>query len=228
MSGRAPATGPGKPGTGPRRPVPPPAAAASPVAPPGPPGPSSAAPAPPPPPGPRAAAPGASVGPAPGASRTPPKAPPGPTPVARVPAPVSPPPAAESQGKPAVTVARGPRRARVYVTRIDPWSVMKAAFMLSLSLAIILVAMLASLWWVLDSTGVFDVVSRNVDEVVGGGTTTFDLMNILAFSRVMGVAVLMAAVEIVLVSALGTLFAFLYNLTVGITGGIEVTLSDDV
>ena len=40
----------------------------------------------------------------------------------------------------------------------------------------------------------------------------------------MGVALVFAAVEIVLVSVIATLFSFLYNLVVGITGGLEVTL----
>ena len=53
-------------------------------------------------------------------------------------------------------------------------------------------------------------------------------MNYLEFSRVMGVAVILASVEIVLVSVLSTLFALMYNLTVGLTGGIEVVLSDQV
>ena len=42
-----------------------------------------------------------------------------------------------------------------------------------------------------------------------------------------GLAAVIASVEIVLVSALATLFAFLYNVTVGLTGGIEVVLSDN-
>ena len=41
-------------------------------------------------------------------------------------------------------------------------------------------------------------------------------------------ALLVAALEIVLVSILGGLLAMLYNITVGITGGAEVVLSDDV
>ena len=32
-----------------------------------------------------------------------------------------------------------PRRARLYVTRVDPWSVTKAAFLLSLTVAVVLV-----------------------------------------------------------------------------------------
>jgi hypothetical protein len=84
------------------------------------------------------------------------------------------------------------------------------------------------LWWVLDTTGVFITVSRSIDEIVGSATTGFDLLGYLEFSRVIGVAVVVASVEIVLVSFLATLFALIYNLTVGLTGGIEVVLSDEV
>ncbi|MCF8527991.1 MAG: DUF3566 domain-containing protein, partial [Candidatus Nanopelagicales bacterium] len=36
-------------------------------------------------------------------------------------------------------VARAPKRARLYVTRLDPWSVTKVAFLLSLAIGILLV-----------------------------------------------------------------------------------------
>lgn len=123
---------------------------------------------------------------------------------------------------------RAPRRARLYVTRIDPWSVTKAAFMLALAIGIVIVVAVGVLWWVLDTTGVFITVSRSIDEVVGSATTGFDLLAYLEFSRVIGAAVVVASVEIVLVSFLATLFALMYNLTVGLTGGIEVVLSDQV
>ena len=123
---------------------------------------------------------------------------------------------------------RAPKRARLYVTRVDPWSVTKAAFMLALALGIVFVVAVATLWWVLDFTGVFLTVSRTIDEVVGSATTGFDLLSFLEFSRVIGVAIVISSVEIVLVSLLATLFAIMYNLTVGLTGGVEVVLSDEV
>ena len=123
---------------------------------------------------------------------------------------------------------RAPKRARLYVTRIDPWSVTKAAFMLALAIGVVLVVAVAVLWWVLDFTGVFVTLSRTIDEVVGSATTGFDLLSYLEFSRVIGVATVVASVEIVLVSLLATLFAVMYNLTVGLTGGVEVVLSDTV
>lgn len=119
-----------------------------------------------------------------------------------------------------------PRKARLFVSRVDPWSVAKAAFMLALAIGVVIVAAVAVLWYTLDALGVFQTLARNVNEVIGNSQSTFDLMNILDFGRVMGVAVVIASVEIVLVSILATLFAFMYNLTVGLTGGIEVVVSD--
>ena len=120
---------------------------------------------------------------------------------------------------------RKPRRARVYVTRLDPWSVAKAAFLLALAIGIVIVVAVGFVFWTLDSTGALDAVSRTVDDVLGTGG--FDLLTSLEFSRVLGLAAVLASVEIVLVSSLATLFAFLYNITVGLTGGIEVVLSDE-
>jgi Transmembrane domain of unknown function (DUF3566) len=125
-----------------------------------------------------------------------------------------------------VEVTNGPRNARLYVSRIDPWSIFKAAFMLALALGIVIVVAVAVLWWVLDYAGVFVTVSSSINDVVGSATANFDLVSLLDFSRVMGVAVVVAAVEVVLVSIIATLFAFIYNLSVGLTGGVEVVLTD--
>lgn len=123
---------------------------------------------------------------------------------------------------------RAPRRARLYVYRLDAWSVMKVAFMLAVALGVVIVSAVAALWWLLDYSGVIATLARNVDEVIGSGTTTFDLEAVLAFDRVMGITVVVAALEVALVSILAGLFAVLYNLTVGITGGIEATFTDAV
>lgn len=141
--------------------------------------------------------------------------------------PTLPPLAAEQRPQAATVRPVGPRRARLLLTRLDPWSVMKTAFMLSVSLAVVVLVAIALLWWTLSVTGVFDAIGRTIDDVAGSTTTSFDFLSLVGFSRVMGVALVLAAIEIVLVSALTTLFAFLYNLSVGLTGGLEVTLSED-
>ena len=120
----------------------------------------------------------------------------------------------------------GPRRVRLYVSRFDPWSVTKAAFILSLAIAIVLVIAVTAVWFILDRTGVIESLSRTVTDVVGS-TSGLDLVTSLGFGQVIGSTLILASVEIILVSALAGLFTILYNLTVGITGGVEVVLSDD-
>jgi len=121
-----------------------------------------------------------------------------------------------------------PRRARLYIARINPWSIVKVGFMLSVALAVVIVTAVAATWWALDYSGTFLTLARTADDIIGAGTTSFDIEALFAFERVFGAAVVIAAVEIVLVSVLAGLFAILYNLTVGITGGVEVTFSDAV
>lgn len=118
------------------------------------------------------------------------------------------------------------RRARLYVTRIDPWSVTKAAFMLSLSLAIVLVVAVTVVWLTLNAVGVLTTLTTSVDDIIGSAGGGFSLVSVLDFGRVLGATMVIASVQIVLISALAAVFAFLYNVSVGITGGIEVVLSD--
>ena len=120
----------------------------------------------------------------------------------------------------------GPRRARLYVSRLDPWSVTKAAFILSLAIGIVLVVAVSAVWFILDRTGVIESLSGTVTDVVGS-TSGLDLITSLGFGQVIGATLILASVEIVLISTLAGLFTILYNLTVGITGGVEVVLSED-
>lgn len=120
----------------------------------------------------------------------------------------------------------GPRRARLYVSRFDPWSVTKAAFILSLAIGIVLVVAVTVVWFILDRTGVIESLSGTITDVVGS-TSGLDLITSLGFWQVIGATLIVASVEIVLISALAGLFTILYNLTVGITGGVEVVLSED-
>ncbi len=121
----------------------------------------------------------------------------------------------------------GTRRARLYVTRIDPWSVTKAAFMLALSLSIVLVVAVTVVWLTLNAIGVLNALTTSVDDIIGSAGGGFSLVSVLDFGRVLGATMVIASVQIVLISALAAVFAFLYNVSVGITGGIEVVLSDE-
>jgi hypothetical protein len=129
---------------------------------------------------------------------------------------------------PATPVRRRPRRARLKVTRADPWSVMKIAFILSLAAGIMTVVAVAFLWMALDAAGVFSKVGETVNSVTSGGEDKgFDLEGYLTLSRVLGITGIIAAVEVVVMTALATLLAFMYNVSSGMVGGVEVTLAED-
>jgi len=128
----------------------------------------------------------------------------------------------------ATPVRRRPRRARLKVTRTDPWSVMKIAFILSLAAGIMTVVAVAFLWMALDAAGVFSKVGETVNSVTSGGADKgFDLEGYLTLSRVLGITGIIAAVEVVVMTALATLLAFMYNVSSGMVGGVEVTLAED-
>ena len=44
----------------------------------------------------------------------------------------------------------------------------------------------------------------------------------------MGITMLISAIDVVLITALATLGAFIYNMAASLLGGIEVTLAEDV
>ncbi len=119
------------------------------------------------------------------------------------------------------------RHAHLFVTHVDPWSVMKNAFMLSIAIGIVLIVAVTVLWAMLSLSGTLDALTRTLNDIAGGGANSIDAASLFSFSRVVGLAALLAGLEVILLTALATLFAFLYNLSVGITGGLQVTLTDD-
>ena len=131
-----------------------------------------------------------------------------------------------SAGLTGASTAAGPRRVRLAVSRIDPWSVMKLGFLLSIAIGIMTVVSTAVLWFVLDGMHVFSSINKTVTEVVG--TESFiNVLKYVEFGRVISLAVLIAVINVVLLTALATIGAFLYNIVAALVGGIHLTLTDE-
>ena len=120
------------------------------------------------------------------------------------------------------------RRARLVLTRLDPWSVMKLSFLLSLAAGIVFVTAVGVLWTVLQGMGVFEAVDRTAGDLTRGESGSgVNVASALRLGRVLAVAAALALVNAVLLTALATLGAFLYNLASGFVGGLRVTLTED-
>lgn len=120
------------------------------------------------------------------------------------------------------------RRARLTAVRVDPWSVMKTAFMLSIAWGIMTFVAVVLVWNVLNASGVFESINGTVADVLGSASTNkFDIMQYVGLRRVMGITAALCVVDVVLIMALATLGAFLYNLSASLLGGVEVTLAED-
>lgn len=121
---------------------------------------------------------------------------------------------------------QGTRRARLTVSRVDPWSVLKLSFLLSVGVGIAMVVAAFVLWSVLDGMGLFTQVDSLVRDVVGEESPV-ELESVFGLGRVLSLATVVAVVDVVLLTALATLGAVLYNLASSLVGGLQVTLSDD-
>jgi hypothetical protein len=119
------------------------------------------------------------------------------------------------------------RRADLVLARLEPWSVMKFSFLISLVAWVMLFVAVALLWFALDTLGVFASVQRTLESVTSSsGSAGVSLTKWFSASRVLGYTMLIGAVNIVLITALSTVGAMIYNLVTHLGGGIEVTLRE--
>lgn len=120
-----------------------------------------------------------------------------------------------------------PRRIRLTVSRVDPWSTAKVAFLLSVAFGIAMVVMTAVLWTFLNGMGVFTKVNSMIGSVIQEGGRPFDIMDFVGFWRIISLSIVFAVIDVLLLTTLATLAAFLYNVSSSLVGGVQMTLSDE-
>lgn len=107
---------------------------------------------------------------------------------------------------------------QVTVSNISPLSAFKTALVLALAGLAAWMICVALLYAGMAAAGVWD----NLNSVIGGaggeGTVTFGV--------VMSLAGLMGAITAILVAVLAPLVALVYNATVDLFGGVEITLNE--
>ncbi|MET8993765.1 DUF3566 domain-containing protein [Amycolatopsis sp. Hca4] len=138
------------------------------------------------------------------------------------------PPASAQRARPSALrrPGRGPRRASLQVKRFDPWSVLKLSLVLGVAMFFVWLVAVGVLYTVLDGMGVWDKLNGTYSSLVGGEGANASAEPLISAGRVFGIAAILGAINIVLVSALATVSAFIYNVSADLAGGLEVTLSE--
>ena len=122
---------------------------------------------------------------------------------------------------------RSARQAHLTIARVEPWSVMKFSFVVSLVAFVILFVAVSVIYGTLSALGVF----TSLQHVVQSVTSSQDSAGVNAAkwftaSRILSYTALLGALNIVLITAMSTIGAVVYNLTSRLIGGVEVTLRE--
>ncbi|MGN6752934.1 MAG: DUF3566 domain-containing protein [Intrasporangium sp.] len=125
------------------------------------------------------------------------------------------------------TARKGPRRVRLAVARVDPWSVMKMSFLLSVAAGIAGVVLTAVLWMILSTMNVFNDVEGVLQSLQTATSNPFSIKDYVGFGRVVSLSIVIGVIDVILMTAIATVFAFLYNICSALVGGIQLTLTDD-
>jgi len=151
------------------------------------------------------------------------------SPAATVAVPLTPPAKPENKKVPPRPKVRQSRRARLRISRIDPWSVMKTALLFAVAAWVIFIVATWIVFTVLDSTGLYDAINAALGQIFASpdSVDTFNVKDYINTTRATALAALVGAVNVVIMTALATIFAFLYNLSTVVMGGIEVTMAED-
>ena len=118
-----------------------------------------------------------------------------------------------------------PRRVDIAIARVDAWTVMKVSFLLSVAFGIAMVIATAVLWFMVDGTHVFSTIEDFMKTI--GGEKFIPFLDYLRLPKVLSYATIAGVANVVLLTAISTLGAMLYNLIASLVGGVKISLMDE-
>ncbi|MEO6472336.1 MAG: DUF3566 domain-containing protein [Aeromicrobium sp.] len=118
------------------------------------------------------------------------------------------------------------RQASLKLVRVDPWSVTKVVFALTVAMMIVAVVAVTILWIVLSFAGVWDQINSSVTTVLSDDSSSFDITEYLGIGRIVGLTLVISAINVVIMTSVATIGAYLYNLAAQLLGGIDITLAE--
>lgn len=119
----------------------------------------------------------------------------------------------------------GIRRVKMTIQKVEPLSVLKIGFLLSVAMGIMIVIAMLLLWLVLDTMHVFSNLSDLFETL--NSEQLLQLAAYLGFGRWMSFAVIIAIIDVVLMTALFAVGALVYNFIAALVGGLHITVTDE-
>lgn len=124
---------------------------------------------------------------------------------------------------------KSPRKAHLQVARFEPWSVMKFSFVMSLVCFLVLFVAVAVLYMILSTLGVFDALANTIRDLTSndqGKSGGIDPASWFSAARILGYTALIGTLNVLLITALSTIWSVIYNMAADLVGGVEVTLKE--
>lgn len=119
----------------------------------------------------------------------------------------------------------GLRRIRMTISKVDIMSAVKLGFLLSVVFAFMVVIAMAIIWFVLDGIHVFSQLQGLLETL--NSAALLEFMQYLEFGRWMSFAVIIAILDVVLLTALSAVGALVYNLISSLVGGLRISVTDE-
>jgi len=122
--------------------------------------------------------------------------------------------------------SKAPRRSgsskqvRLRLVHVDFWSAMKVSAILGLVLGIVQLVVTFVMWSLLSVVGLFAKIDEVLRDILA--QPDFAITSIVSLPQVMMFTLLVAVLNFVVITVLGAVVAVLYNLSVRITGGLQV------
>ena len=118
-----------------------------------------------------------------------------------------------------------PRQVKLAVARVDPWTVMKVGFLLSVAMGIATVIATIVVWLMLDGMHVFSSIEDFLNQI--SATKFVALLDYVKLPKVVSYATVFAVANVIIMTAISTLGALLYNVIASLVGGVRVSLMDE-
>ena len=111
------------------------------------------------------------------------------------------------------------------ISKVDPLAALKLGFLISVVIGFMIVIAMAIIWFVLDGIHVFGEMEGLLQTL--NSAQLLEMMQYLEFGRWMSFAVIVAILDIVLMTALSAVAAVVYNIISALVGGLRITVTDE-